>query len=72
MNTFYTIGWGSLCFATKINCTSFLKAERGGFEPPIAFQLYRFSRPTHSAALPPLRIFHLLNPKNTMNVVCFN
>ncbi len=30
-------------------------AERGGFEPPSAFQHYRFSKPTHSAALPPFR-----------------
>ena len=29
--------------------------EREGFEPSIAFQLYRFSRPTHSTTLPPLR-----------------
>ena len=29
--------------------------ERGGFEPPIPFQVYRFSKPAHSATLPPLQ-----------------
>ena len=29
--------------------------EREGFEPSIALRLYRFSRPTHSTTLPPLR-----------------
>ena len=30
-------------------------AERKGFEPLIPLRAYRFSRPTHSTALPPLR-----------------
>ena len=29
-------------------------AERGGFEPPMGFRPYRFSRPAHSTTLPPL------------------
>ncbi len=33
----------------------FYMAERGGFEPPIPLLAYRFSKPTHSTALPPLR-----------------
>ena len=33
-----------------------LSAERKGFEPLIPLRAYRFSRPTHSTALPPLRI----------------
>ena len=32
-----------------------LDAERGGFEPPVAVTPRRFSRPVHSATLPPLR-----------------
>ncbi len=31
------------------------EAERGGFEPPRPFRADRFSKPAHSAALPPLR-----------------
>lgn len=31
-------------------------AERGGFEPPIELPRYRFSKPAHSAALPPLQV----------------
>ena len=31
------------------------QAERGGFEPPVSFTPRRFSRPVHSATLPPLR-----------------
>ena len=30
-------------------------AEREGFEPSIPLRVYRFSRPTHSTTLPPLR-----------------
>ena len=30
-------------------------AEREGFEPSIRLTVYRFSRPAHSSALPPLR-----------------
>jgi hypothetical protein len=30
-------------------------AERGGFEPPIAFQLCPLSRRVHSTTLPPLQ-----------------
>ena len=29
-------------------------AERGGFEPPVAFRLHWFSKPAHSATLAPL------------------
>src|SRR5215467_8775856 len=35
--------------------TAFL-AEREGFEPPIPFRVYRFSRPTVSTAHTPLRV----------------
>ena len=31
-------------------------AEREGFEPPIPFQVCRFSRPVPSTARPPLRL----------------
>jgi hypothetical protein len=31
-------------------------AEREGFEPSIPLRVYRFSRPTHSTTLPPLRM----------------
>ena len=31
------------------------EAEGEGFEPSISLRIYRFSRPTHSTALPPLR-----------------
>jgi hypothetical protein len=31
-------------------------AEREGFEPPIPFRVYRFSRPTVSTAHTPLRV----------------
>jgi hypothetical protein len=34
-------------------------AERGGFEPPVALTRRRFSRPVHSATLPPLRFASL-------------
>jgi hypothetical protein len=37
-------------------CSTFemvFKSERGGFEPPVVFQLRRFSKPVHSTALPP-------------------
>ena len=30
-------------------------AEREGFEPSMPLRAYRFSRPTHSTTLPPLR-----------------
>ena len=36
------------------------EAERGGFEPPVVVTPRRFSRPVHSAALPPLRGFWCL------------
>ena len=35
------------------------KAERVGFEPTVGLTLRRFSRPVHSATLPPLRDFCL-------------
>jgi hypothetical protein len=35
-------------------------AERGGFEPPMGFRPYRFSRPAHSTTLPPL-LRHILS-----------
>ena len=31
-------------------------AEREGFEPSMPLRAYRFSRPTHSTTLPPLRV----------------
>ena len=33
-----------------------LMAEREGFEPSIPLLAYRFSKPTHSTALPPLQV----------------
>ena len=36
---------------------SILLADGEGFEPPEALRLQRFSRPSHSTALPPIRNF---------------
>ena len=38
-------------------------SEKGGFEPPVVFQLRRFSKPMHSTTLPPFLFyfFCLLN-----------
>ena len=33
-------------------------AEREGFEPPVPFQVRRFSRPEPSTSRPPLRLLH--------------
>jgi hypothetical protein len=44
----------SLCRSAR-HCIA-LQAEREGFEPPEAQAPHRFSRPAHSATLPPLRV----------------
>src|SRR5258708_15682679 len=42
--------------AIRCDMAQLLKAEREGFEPSIPLRVYRFSRPTHSTTLPPLRV----------------
>ncbi len=48
--------WGYLLGVSNIHNM----AERGGFEPPMGFRPYRFSRPAHSTTLPPL-LRHVLS-----------
>ena len=48
--------WGYLLGVSNIHNM----AERGGFEPPMGFRPYRFSRPAHSTTLPPL-LQHVLS-----------
>ena len=48
-------------------------ADGEGFEPPEALRLQRFSRPSHSTALPPIRNFarivYILMPTKS-NIFC--
>ena len=52
-------------------CNSDCLAEREGFEPPIPFQVCRFSRPVPSTTRPPLRLLRsFATPRNRKGGNC--
>ena len=52
---FRFFGTAILYILLELLILNILRSERGGFEPPVAFQLRQFSRLVHSTTLPPLQ-----------------